>query len=422
MGTNTSSMPGSVDNSFQGSEHNARGSAVVGAIAHTQFDASTLSASFDTNGSVMVFGLFDNALDVPVYGQQARCVMALLTPYGNLLPAQYYIVSVPGGFVGETRSNCAFDPANNRFVAWGGVMSSGSGFMIGAFPNSGTISGEIACPMWASDVFGNVTPVGNLTGSTIGLSDAGILVENTGNILVPSNTFAFSSWNGNAVTGLIRVDRNGSFLFNFPFSTYTIASFVSKGPSQETYILAGFGAGATYGGIAMQSLTFLWLTSSDVMSVTWRDQGSGFNQTPECMANDGSFFLFGAPGLTYNGSTTQQGIIRCGYSGVIDSSFVLYFSSSGYQEISQIIPQTVSGSQRYIIVGIEPSGTPFINRSLNNGTLDTSFNAASSPSGSTLNVSVSPVTGYLYLTGSFPSINGTARGHFAILDANGNLQ
>jgi len=237
------------------------------------------------------------------------------------------------------------------------------------------------------------------TGSSAGIT--GILIQMEGKILVFG---FFSSFNGAARQGIVRLNQNGSVdaTFNTQFASFGFSGSAQTLQADGKILVGGtfsFANGAQRRGI-------MRLNTDGSLDETFNTLADGAVFRSIVVQTDGKI-LVGGSFNTING-VTRRNIARLNADGSVDSSFATRSGTSSNGIINEIIVQpdgkiliggdfiTFSGVRRLRIARLNP-----------NGSLD-DFNPADGPNGAVLTMALQP-GGRLLIGGSFNQFGGLTR-------------
>ena len=417
-------------------------------FAHLGFDGPVTSMAADGSFPqlIMIVGGFQNAILTTTLGNASyvRPQVAMIDDESNLLPPFY-------GVVNTTHANSVIF-YNDSFQAHFYVACTPpfNPANLSVWQNANDSITDTGSWILTADNGGNLQ-VGAFSGLSFGGLGGLVLINETVNsstisFLVQCTSLTQSAYGPNAITGLFRLRRDGVFLFNFPFQTsagasrFVIPTMVQKNTfTQNTYILANFGAGSRYNGGVIPSKFFLVANSNDSLNPSFADQNGGFSFSPSCFlfTQSGgfatSFFFAGVGsgvGLAYSTSGPKF-VVKVTPLGALDASFSSGITSISGGPINGILIQQTSLTNAAVLVfgsftSVNGGGRSGIFRMNPTGLIDTTFSNLNF-AGSLLNpftinaVLVHPTTGFIYVGGAFVSVNGSPRSNFCVLDANGNL-
>jgi len=227
----------------------------------------------------------------------------------------------------------------------------------------------------------------------------------------------FTSYNGNIVGRIVRIQRDGRFdsTFNpggagFNNTVYSISPL----PDGRLWVMGGF---TTYNGTARAGIAIL---SADGALDPFTIPGTGFNVSPpaQVFPSEGGYVAFGNF-TSYDGTAVGR-VAKLNADGTLNTSF----NSGGAGFNGAVSEAWPLSSGKWLALGsfTTYNGTPVghIARINADGTLDSTFNAG----GSGLSTYAGPSrwTGSsLYFLSGGATYNGQSTGDLVRLDANGNL-
>ncbi len=233
----------------------------------------------------------------------------------------------------------------------------------------------------------------------------------------------FTSYNGTASNGIIRLHSDGSVDTNFD-----IGSGISSYGYVSSIVPATDGSGNIY--VAGGFSSFNGTNDSDIVRLhndgsvdSNFNVGTGFDfssfVTTMAEATDGSGDIYvGGSFTSYNG-TNSHGIIRLNNDGSIDSTFNVGSGISSNGTVDTITPLTDGSGEVYVGGGfVSYNGTyrSDLIRLHSDGSIDTGFNFG--PAGFTRDVyqvvAVNDGSGDIYAGGAFTSYNGLDNSHHLI--------
>lgn len=227
----------------------------------------------------------------------------------------------------------------------------------------------------------------------------------------------FTSYNGNTVGNIVRIQRDGRFdgTFNaggagFNGTVYSITPL----PDGRLWVMGGF---TTYNGVARAGVAIL---SADGALDPFVLAGTAFNVSPPAQVfPSGSGFVAFGNFTSYNGTAVGR-VAKLNSDGTINTSF-----NSGGSGFNGAVSESWSlANGKWLAMGSFTSynGTAVghIARLNADGSLDATFNAGGA--GLSSYVGPSRWTGTsLYFVSGGATYNGQATGDMVHLDANGNL-
>jgi len=412
------------------------------------------------NTTLIVYGGFSQA------SGYLRCGMAGYSSGGILTPLSVYLAGndISSSWqLGACQVVQCDRQVGTLFLAFSPQVGSGGTYE--SNPNDGTSTSGPANPCnpvgktdfngnpdstWASSIQTLAMPFANF-----GVGAALIQSPLSGHpgklIMIPNNTSQVT-WGASGIGPMFSVNSDTSIDEVFPFQNHagtalgpaSISGLTAQanyfkpliaGNNGNIWCLGDFQASATrykYNGTLIPSRYFCVLDRTYSIITSFSDSGTAFNQMPAgfTVALDGSYndsqYYFCGQGLTYNGSTLEIHVLRFSTSGILDTTFQCAISSfsAGSGEIYGIIQQ---GSDILVFGSfstINGSGAGGIIRLNSTGGIDSSFSGPTSISASGyINCAIiHPLTGDIWVGGSFTTLNGSARNNIARLNSSGALQ
>ncbi len=231
-----------------------------------------------------------------------------------------------------------------------------------------------------------------------------IVVQSDGKILVAG---PFTTFNGSSVSGLVRLNSNGSLDAAFA-PVLTGVNGTELEPDGKILV---FGSFTLVNGIAKQRLARL--NSDGSLDNTFNAQIASGGVYSAIQEAGGQYIVGGA----FSGvdGFNRSNLVRLNTNGSID----LNFTATGVPTINEVKP--VAGGKYVCISGAgAPSG---LLRRNNDGSADATFknNTFLGNSDPRLYAMLVQPDGTLIVGGNFYSINSVSRGNIARFDANGNL-
>ena len=414
-------------------------------VSQLGFDGQVHSMCLDNSNPALIYavGEFSVAF-ISGNSGYTRSRIAVMDDKCNLTPAYYGVVNNL-----DFGQSCIHYTDGFQDQVYVSFSSGTTGATLELWVNGATTITNTGSQLAAIDQFGNVQVNSFSSSAGSWVNSSSILINETVNssttsFLIQCTSLVQKSYGSNPVTGLFRIRRDGVFLFNFPFQTnagspiFTILTMVQKNiASGQTYMLGPFGSGGSphYNGAVVKSKMFCVANSDDSYNPAFADQGSGFTAAPDCFCytQSGAFanaFYFASPGLGYNGSGPKT-VIKLTPAGAYDPSFNSAINSILGGGITILVPQGVGASTYILVAGtftsVNGSTRVCLFRMTSSGAIDTTFTSPTSVGsynfqGVAINsIIIHPTTGYIYVGGSFGSINGQNRNNFCVFDANGNL-
>lgn len=231
-----------------------------------------------------------------------------------------------------------------------------------------------------------------------------IVVQADGKILVAG---PFSTFNGNPVSGLIRLNSNGSIDGSFaPVVTGVIGAELEPGGK-----VLVFGNFTTINGSNTARLARL--NSDGSVDAAFNPQISSGTVQAAMQDVGGKYIVGGA--FTGVDGFNRSNLVRLNANGSLDQTF----NAAGVTTINDVRP---AAGGKYVCISGAGSPTGLIRRN-NDGTADATFrtNAFLGNSDPRLYAMLIQPDGTIILGGNFYSINGAPRNNIARFDANGNL-
>ena len=242
------------------------------------------------------------------------------------------------------------------------------------------------------------------TGTGFNSAPSKIVVQPDGKILVAG---PFSTFNGNPVSGLVRLNSDGTLDGSFaPVITGVVGAELE--PSGKVLV---FGSFSTING--SNNARLARLNADGSIDGTFNPQiasGTVYSAIQE----SGSKYIVGGAFTGVDGFN-RGNLVRLNANGSLDQSF----NSTGLGSINDVRP--VAGGKYVCISGAgSPNG---LLRRNSDGTADATFrtNTFLGNSDPRLYAMLIQPDGTIIIDGNFYSINGTPRGNIARFDANGNL-
>lgn len=234
---------------------------------------------------------------------------------------------------------------------------------------------------------------------------------------------AFHVANGMALRNLVRVNADGSL----------DPSFNPDGSGPDSDVLAIIavaggkfligGAFSSYNGVAQKGVVRINADGTLDTTFNFGGVGVGLGGTVQTMTlqTDGKILISGGGITLYNGIPTNS-IARLNSDGTLDTSFTSGIVTLQFVEDIHPTPSGkifISGS----FVSYSGTTTPQVALLNSNGTLDTAFNSniASGPDGTGVYGSEVQPDGKILIGGDFHNFNGVARNYIARLNTDGTL-
>ena len=231
----------------------------------------------------------------------------------------------------------------------------------------------------------------------------------------PILTGSFTTYNGTANGGAIRINSDGSHDMNIASSSASVGNTWALAQQQDGKIIVG-GSFANVGGAPRLNIARISANGSNDATF---NPGSGANSPVYAVAvqPDGKMVI-GGNFTTYNGAPANR-IARVNADGTIDATFAtgsamnLAVESIAIQTDGKIIASgaftTYNGATVNRFVRLNT-----------NGTLDTTFTTGTGINGSAKSIAFQ-ADGKILMGGQFTTYNGTARNRIARLNTDGTL-
>ena len=238
-----------------------------------------------------------------------------------------------------------------------------------------------------------------------------VAIQSDGKIVVGG---LFSSYNGTARNGIIRLNADGTNDTGFTIGSGFGGGGVSRVALQPDGKIVASGTFTSYNGTAQSRITRL---NADGTLDTGFVIGTGFVGTVVDIAlqSDGKILVVG--NFTQYNGTAQSRIIRLNADGTRDTSFTIGTSFNGppsavaIQSDGKILVggdfTSYNGAARTNIIRLNADGTN-----------DTGFTVGSGFNNSVFDIAFQP-NGKIVVSGSFTSYNGTSRSRIIRLNADG---
>ncbi len=230
-----------------------------------------------------------------------------------------------------------------------------------------------------------------------------IVVQSDGKILVAG---PFTTFNGNPVSGLIRLNSNGSIDGSFaPVVTGVIGAELE--PDGKVLV---FGSFTTVNGDNKARLARL--NSDGSLDNAFNPQIASGSVYAAMQDVGGKYIVGGA--FTGVDGFNRSNLVRLNANGSLDQTF----TATGVTTINDVRP---AAGGKYVCISGAGSPTGLIRRN-NDGTADATFrtNTFLGDSDPRLYAMLIQPDGSIIIGGNFYSINGTSRNNIARFDANGN--
>lgn len=242
------------------------------------------------------------------------------------------------------------------------------------------------------------------TGTGFNNSPAKIVVQTDGKILVAG---PFSTFNGNTVSGLVRLNSNGTLDGSF---APVITSVVGVELEPDGKVLV-FGEFTTINGSNKARLARLNTDGS--VDNSFNPQIATGTVYSAIQESGGKYIVGGA--FTGVDGFNRSNLVRLNSNGSLDQTF----TATGVTTINDVRP---AAGGKYVCISGAGSPTGLIRRN-NDGSADATFrtNTFLGNSDPRLYAMLMQPDGTIILGGNFYSINGTSRNNIARFDANGNL-
>ena len=231
-----------------------------------------------------------------------------------------------------------------------------------------------------------------------------IVVQADGKILVAG---PFTTFNGNPVNGLIRLNSNGSIDGSF---APVVAGVIGAELEPDGKVLV-FGSFTTVNG--NNNARLARLNSDGSVDSAFNPQIASGSVYAAMQDVGGKYIVGGA--FTGVDGFNRSNLVRLNANGSLDQTF----TATGVATINDVRP---AAGGKYVCISGAGSPTGLIRRN-NDGTADATFrtNTFLGNSDPRLYAMLIQPDGTIILGGNFYSINGTSRGNIARFDANGNL-
>lgn len=241
-----------------------------------------------------------------------------------------------------------------------------------------------------------------------------VVSQNPDGKLMASGTF--TSYNGTAIGGIVRLNLDGTI-----DNSFTPGTGLSGGgawriayQSDKKMVLVGYFS--SINGSARSRIARLNTDGTVDNSFT---VGTGFDNTTAGLAiqSDGKIIVGGSFG-NYNG-TARNGIVRLNTDGTLDNTFSI---GTGFnQAVRDLILQP---DGKIIVAGVftayNGTGRNYIARLNSDGSLDNTFTIGTGGNGQIYSVALQS-DGKVLIGGQFSSFNGTGAAYLARLNADGSL-
>ncbi len=226
---------------------------------------------------------------------------------------------------------------------------------------------------------------------------------------------AFTDYNGNAISGIGRINSDGTFDATFNPGTGTNSTVQTASIQPDGKIIIG-GLFIVYNGKVINRITRV--NGDGTLDGTFNPvTGSNSTVVSSAIQSDGKIIIAGAF-TVYNGAIANS-IARLNNDGSIDATFT---PGAGANNFIQDIALQSDGK---IIIGgafTSYNGTSInrIARLNSDGTLDGSFNPGSGATSTVFSISLQS-DGKIVIGGLFFMYNGTARSRIARINSDGSL-
>lgn len=281
------------------------------------------------------------------------------------------------------------------------------------------VSGSLTGKIQRFDAFGNPDATFNVSGTGANGFISAIVLQPDGKILVGGG---FTTFNGQALPMVVRLNANGSLDTGFSFGTAnTFRQIGSLALQPDGKILVGSGAALgtspNLAGVIVRLLPNGAVDPSfnpGVASVT-----SGVVAALLVQA-DGSIVL-GGSFLGYNGQQLGS-LVRLTSTGALDPTFAYNTSTGNTSALGSVTALLQQPDGRLLVAGGFTQGTTIqrLLRLLLDGTPDAAFQPGTGPNSSVRSMALD-ASGNLLLGGLFTQVNGVARNRIARLSATGAL-
>jgi uncharacterized delta-60 repeat protein len=234
-----------------------------------------------------------------------------------------------------------------------------------------------------------------------------------GKILIGGN---FGNYNGTASLRIARINSDGTYDTSFVVGAGASGQVRAFAVQPDDKIIIG-GNFATLNGVAKNGIARWNADGSD--DTSFSVSGTGANVGAVVRQSDGKLIVGGT--FTAIAGTTRQSIARLNADGTFDATFDAGTGLSAAGLVNDLALQTDS---KVVLVGVFTAynGTTrgSIARANTDGTLEAGLSPTSSLVGN-LNAIVRQSDGKILISGTLNSVNGTARGNIARLNADGTL-
>ena len=281
---------------------------------------------------------------------------------------------------------------------------------------NGTLTGKIQ----RFDAAGNVDATFNVGGTGANGFIAAIVLQPDGKILVGGG---FTTFNGQALPMVVRLNANGSLDAGFSFGTASAFRQIGSLALQpDGKILVG--SGAPFASAPNQPGIIVRLLPNGAVDPS-------FNPGPASVAGgvvsamlvqaDGNIVI-GGSFYSYNGQTLNSPL-RLTSSGALDPTFAYNTPAVNATVLGSVTALLQQPDGRLLVAGtFTQSGTPNqrLVRLLLDGTMDGSFQPGTGPNNSVRSLALD-ASGNILLGGSFTQVNGVSRNRVARLTPTGSL-
>ena len=293
------------------------------------------------------------------------------------------------------------------------VQSDGKILIGGAFNSyNGTVINKVA----RLKTDGTLDTAFNTGGTGANGDVYAIAFQSDGKVIVGG---AFNSYNGVGANRLTRLNPNGTLdtAFN-PGNSGADGTIQAVAVQSSGKIIVG-GNFTSYNGITAKYIARL--NTDGTLDTTFNPAGSGANRTIRAITLQGDGkIIVGGDFTSYNGTTTNY-LARLNTDGTLDTTFNP--AGSGADEYVQAI--AVQGDGKIVIGGnlISYNGatTPYLARLNPDGTLDTTFNPAGSGADSNIRAIAFQSNGQILIGGDFTSYDDAIVNYIARLNPDGSL-
>jgi len=315
------------------------------------------------------------------------------------------------GTVDSTFFNGTY-PGTNHGVNYAVEQSNGKIILVGAFT---TYMGKSKGGIVRINGDGSIDTSLDVGTGIVGTGIQTVALQSDGKILIGGNITAYD---GTTVSGIARLNSNGSLDSTFNNGGVGITgTFVNTIALQtDGKILIG-GIFTAYNGTARKNIARLNIDGSLDTSF---NPGTGPSSTVNSIVIQSSgLIVIAGPFSTYNGTSAKM-IARLNTDGTLDGTFASGTGFTGtamWRLALQSDDKIMAGGFFSAYKGTTRNKIARLNA---DGSLDTSFDPSTGPSGAVNDVSIQ-TGGKILIGGYFDGYNGTTRHKVALLNSDGTL-